>query len=185
MTTHAGGRITRHGAAPSAPPRRVTQTVPARDLPFDRTAADRYANWEALGGQVGNAVDIENIPDTLNGEGTDDALSDLAEIIRPRSWARHTVLLIRFRYPLMEPMPPAMSWNTDAIPFGDTMQDKMRNAAKQNEVEPFTLMAGSTHSVEIPYPVGTSMPVHFDIINPNPIYAANVNMSAIVYTSKQ
>lgn len=184
-TIHQGGRITGHSGHASAPPNRSTQTLTARDLPFSYDAASRYSAWEAIGGLAGDAVDFENIEDPLNGEGTDSALERLADIVRPRSWTRHTVLQIQFRYPLMEPMLPAMSWNTDAIPFGNSVPQRERNAALQNTTTEFILMAGTTRTIEIPFPVGSTMPVHFDIINHNPLYAANVNMSAIVYVSRE
>ncbi|NVK16038.1 MAG: hypothetical protein HWE35_17850 [Rhodobacteraceae bacterium] len=184
-TTHSGGRITRHGGNSNAPPRRSSQKISAQDMPFNSAAADRYGAWETLGGQAGNSVDFENISDALNGEGTDSTLEQLGEVVRPRSWTRHTILQIRFRYPLMEPMLPASSWNSDAIPFGDSLVEMERNADLQNTVTEFTLMAGSSHIIEIPYPVGSTVPVHFDIINHNPLYAANVNMSATVYVSKE
>lgn len=185
VTTHGGGDIRGYSNPRSTPPpARSTQTTPARDLPFNSDAADRYGAVESIGNQVGSSVDFENIQDTRNGTGTDSALETLGEIVRPRSWARHTVLEIRFRMPIMEPMLPASVWDSDAIPFGDTIPEMEANAARQSTIEEFTLMAGSSHIIEIPYPVGSSMPVHFDIINNNPIYSANVNMSATVYVTR-
>lgn len=182
VRTAPNGNIRGHGGnRRQQPPQISREDIDAIDMPVNTQLADRLGDWETAGGAVGNAVDIEGMQDELQGQDTDRALEDLAEYVRPRSWARHTVLQIRFKYPLMEPLWPAMSWNTNAIPYGDTLPQMERNSALQNTYVSFTLMAGSSHTIEIPYPVGGSMPVQFDIINHNPLYSANVNMSAMVY----
>lgn len=185
-TAHAGGQIRGHNQSQSGSPRTVTrQTIPGTQMPFNKDAADLYGNWESAASQVGNSVDFENITDTMNGAETDSILETLGEIVRPRSWARHTVLQVQFRYPIMEPMLPATIWDADAIPFGDTLLEMEQNSALQNTVTEFTLMAGSSHKIVIPYPVGSSIPIHFDIVNHNPIYAANVNMSVTAYVTQE
>lgn len=154
----------------------------ASPIATGRQTADRYAHWNRLGGAVGKSIDVDNYDDALQGEGTDDALETLGEIVRPRSWVRHTVLNITFKYPLMEVLGDEPWWQ--ACRAGESYQDLQRKIAMQHSTESFALMAGSKHDITIPYPVGTSIPVSFDIVNNNPLYAANVNMSVMIYVER-
>lgn len=184
--THQGGNI-RGSRNPrqTPPPSFGKEKTPAKDLPFDNHRADKYEAWQTIGEGVGNSINFEEIGQASDGVETDTTLDTLADIARPRSWARHTILEIQFRMPIMEPMIPTTPWGVDPIPFGDNLEEMERNRSQQNTIRKFTLLAGASHTIEIPYPVGDTIPIHFDIINHNDIYAANVNMSVLVYVTKE
>ncbi|MDO5642002.1 MAG: hypothetical protein Q4G26_06365 [Paracoccus sp. (in: a-proteobacteria)] len=152
----------------------------ASPIATNSQTAERYAHWNRLGGAVGKSIDVSNYDDALQGEGTDDALETLGEIVRPRSWVWHTVLNIT--YPLMEVLGDEPWWQARIA--GENYRDVERKVAMQHSTESFPLMAGSTHGIKIPYPVGTSIPISFDVMNNNSLYAANVNMSVMVYVER-
>lgn len=167
-----------------APPQVERITTPGQTTQVDGVRAEQYGAWETFGSQVHGNTDLEQVDEAMDGLETDGVLETLGEIVRPRAWARHTILQIQFRMPLMEAMLPASSLNLNTGAFGEHLLEVQRNAARQNTIEEFPLFAGQTREIEIPYPVGASIPVHFDIINHNPIYAANVNISATVFVTR-
>lgn len=183
-----GARNGNQGAAPVI----GREEIPATTVPMNTALGDRLGNAETVTSTVGNTVDIQELSDDLQGEDTDTGLSDLVDIARPRSSARTTVLQIRFKYPMMEAMGGSADFPMNTSPFTDpdlsaaqNFEQMRRDAALQNTYKPFTLFAGSMYGVEIPYPVGNHMPVHFDIINNNPIYSANVSMSALIRVERR
>ena len=182
VTTHSGGHQSSYSSS-QRPPRSAREKIPSEDLPFDTRKSEQLEAWETLGSEIGSSLDIESVEDALNGSETDDALETLGEIVRPTSWARHTILQIRYRYPKMEAFERIL--NQDLMPHGATFEDMDANTQLENSIKEFTMMPGSEYFIDVPYGVGFSLPLTFDVINRNPLYSASLNLTVTAYLSRK